>query len=259
MTWKRGFHETLLTFTASPCNMMETMILCHIYPGIMDSCDWCSLPPCDELHAPSLKWFESYLKGRRQSVFINGVKSDPQELDWGVPQGSVLGPLLFTAYTSPLSDLSDKHNVGMHMYADDTQAYISFKPTRQSAETNAVQSLSGFISDVRFWMAQNKLKLNDNKTVFMLIMLTYKSLYGKDPEYLKEMFVINRAGYSLRSIQSGIFKVPKTNKVCCGDRAFSVVAPTLWNNLPSHLKSAKDIDVFKTGLKTFLFNQAYFM
>ena len=79
-------------------------------------------------------------------MFINGVTSDPTELDWGVPQGSVLGPLLFTAYTAPLSDLSDQHKVGMHMYADDTQGYISFKPTRQLAETDAVQSLSGFIS-----------------------------------------------------------------------------------------------------------------
>ena len=77
--------------------------------------------------------------------------------------------------------------------------------------------------------------------------------------FLEEMFVLNDSEYSLRSIQSGIFRVPKTNKVCCGDRAFSVVAPKLWNSLPSHLKSAKDTDVFKTGLKTYLFKQAYFM
>ena len=76
----------------------------------------------------ALKWIESYLTDRHQSVLINGVRSDRKSLKYGVPQGSVLGPLLFTAYTSPLEDIAARYNLSIHMYADDTQPYISFKP-----------------------------------------------------------------------------------------------------------------------------------
>ena len=117
----------------------------------------------------ALKWFESYLKGRKQSVLIQGTRSDSQTLECGVPQGSVLGPLLFTCYTSPLADLAENHNMGLHMFADDTQSYISFKPTVSGAEGSAVGKLTSFVSDLRCWMCDNKLKFNDGKTVFLLV------------------------------------------------------------------------------------------
>ncbi len=87
--------------------------------------------------------------------------------------------------------------------------------------------------------------------------MTYKSLNGKGPKYLSDMFNKDSVSYSLRSFNNDVFNVPKTNKKCCSDRAFSVAAPQLWNDLPIHIKCAKDVKDFKVALKTHLFKIAY--
>ncbi len=113
-----------------------------------------------------LCWIRSYLTDRKQSVCIknetSSATSDPKQLKWGVPQGSVLGPVLFTAYTAPLGDLAQEHGVNMHCYADDSQPYLSFRPAVPMAEEMAVDKLNGFVQDIRAWMLANKLKLNDD-------------------------------------------------------------------------------------------------
>ena len=75
-----------------------------------------------------LKWFESYLSGRTYSVKINQEYSNPVTSLHGVPQGSVLGPLLFNGYCLPLARVIEKHHIAFHMYADDTQLYLDFDP-----------------------------------------------------------------------------------------------------------------------------------
>ena len=69
----------------------------------------------------SLSWLESYLSDQSQCVAIEGVASKKSKLIYGVPQGSVLGPVLFTLYSKPLSDVIMKHNLQFHKYADDTE------------------------------------------------------------------------------------------------------------------------------------------
>ena len=92
---------------------------------------------------------------------IDGEMSDPSSLDWGVPQGSVVGPELFVIYSAPIEDIITKHGLSSVSYADDTQIYVVIKP---STRDSAVARVENRIDDIRTWMAANKLMLNDAKT-----------------------------------------------------------------------------------------------
>ena len=114
----------------------------------------------------ALKWFSFYLTERSQSVKIGSTLSDLQKLLFGVPQGSVLGPLLFSHYTSPLSTLIGKHKgVKFHFYADDSQLYIHLSHMNASA---GFDKLNRCLQDVGEWMSASKLKLNPEKTEYIL-------------------------------------------------------------------------------------------
>ena len=117
----------------------------------------------------ALNWITSYLSNRKQSVLINGVSSDELNLSWGVPQGSVLGPILFTIYTTPLANIIRKHGIEFHLYADDTQLYIAFKPSCPGSKYDSIKKLEACIEDIRKWMSHNMLKLNEDKTEFLVI------------------------------------------------------------------------------------------
>ena len=113
-----------------------------------------------------LKWVQSYLNSRKQLIKIDGHLSDAFQLPNGVPQGSVLGPLLFTLYTTPLSSFISKFNVTHHLYADDTQIYLELDSTKFASSTT---ELTNCLEAVQAWMGNNKLKLNLDKTEFIVI------------------------------------------------------------------------------------------
>ncbi len=115
----------------------------------------------------ALKWIASYLSDRHQIINIQGNLSIPTSLLFGVPQGSVLGPLLFILYTAPLSKLLDSpDHLKHHLYADDTQVYGSFNT---STCDSVLKELQDTLVTVQEWMFANKLKLNPGKTEFMVV------------------------------------------------------------------------------------------
>jgi hypothetical protein len=345
------------------------------------------------IEGTALNWYRSYLSDRFQSVVIDGVQSRPKKLSCGVPQGSILGPEMYTKYTKPLNDLIREHGLNFHMYADDTQLYIFFEiPDTEEA----VQKLENCIAQIRQWLQQHLLKLNDEKTevvvigsknmlpklptinvhigeksispsdsarnigvimdkymnmkehvmstckaahfhlfkisrirqyltreaceklihafvsskldygnallygipenlrrklqrvqntaarlvcrlprschitpvlrdlnwlpvksriMFKILLIAYKALNGLAPEYISELLQLHIPSRNLRSSSQYLLVEPRSHLSTYGDRAFSKVAPKLWNSLPIHIRCARSVEEFKKNLKTHLFKQ----
>ena len=102
----------------------------------------------------------------KQKVKLGNSFSDAFSLPYGVPQGSVLGPLLFTLYTTPLSNIISNFNVTHHLYADDTQIYLALD--RRNFDSS-FSELTECLRCIPNWMAGVKLKLNPEKTEFIII------------------------------------------------------------------------------------------
>jgi len=101
-----------------------------------------------------------------QSVSVLGRDSEPVPLSFSVPQGSVLGPVLFVTYTKPLSDLIAKHPVKHQSFADDTQLNTSSDSCNID---NTIDVIPHSANDIQSWMVQNKLQLNEGKTEALLV------------------------------------------------------------------------------------------
>ena len=112
----------------------------------------------------ALSWFSSYLSNRSFAVNLGNFSSSSASLSCGVPQGSILGPILFSIYMLPLGQIIQKHNISFHCYADDTQLYLPLKPN----DRQNLNSLLDCLEDIKCWMAQNVLQLNENKTEVIL-------------------------------------------------------------------------------------------
>ena len=108
-----------------------------------------------------LKWFETYLTGRRQYVFYNGESSDLRNISCGVPQGSVLGPLLFLIYINDLPNVSEKLN--FFLFADDTNIYYECDNLHIMEEI-----INTELKQLNLWLNINRLALNISKTNFVI-------------------------------------------------------------------------------------------
>ena len=111
-----------------------------------------------------LDWFSSFLNNRNFRVVIGKDMSESGKMTTGVPQGSILGPVLFIIYTIELYYLLQSLKVECHFYADDTQIYFSVLEPNQGRE-----KFQEVYSAVENWMYRRKLKLNSGKTEIMLV------------------------------------------------------------------------------------------
>ena len=127
----------------------------------------------------ALAWFESFLVGRTQKVKIENSFSEKLPVKYGVPQGSVLGPILFNIYTRSLYKLIEKLGFNTSGYADDNNAHQPFALTFQyNIITKELPNLMNQITD---WMNSHFLKINPDKTEILLLL----------PNNLKDMHTIN--------------------------------------------------------------------
>ena len=123
-----------------------------------------------------LSWLQSYLTSRTQCVTIQNVdgstvESSKRPLLQGIPQGSILGPILFNLFMATLGELCHTHGVSFQGYMDDTKNYLSFRPKSGSLnnQIECITKLENSLDAVGHWMQTNFLKLNENKTEFIIL------------------------------------------------------------------------------------------
>ena len=115
-----------------------------------------------------MTWFSSYLSHRSQVVSISGCSSDPVMMECGMPQGSIMGPKVYNEYTMPIGILLTILLIIYHSFADDSQLLKTANPKSISSQHEAAKSLESAVEQVGSWMNDNRLKLNEEKTEFLV-------------------------------------------------------------------------------------------
>ena len=162
--------DILTALDSKQCTILVMLDLSAAFDTIDHEVMLNRLKSCIGVSGKALEWFRSYLSNRYQSVLIDGVESDLLRLLFGVPQGSVLGPILFIIYMSPLGKILKSMGVQYHFYADDTQIYVSFDVDDTEA---AVEKVERAVCVIKDWMTKNFLCLNDDKTEVLLFASPY--------------------------------------------------------------------------------------
>ena len=116
---------------------------------------------CIGFEERTLDWFKSYLSDREQCVDVNGTLSDWQTVKLGVPQGSILGPILFLIYVNDINNCDN--TADFKKFADDTTILTTGDSLQEAAN-----NMNSVLAKVNVWFKQNKLNLNPNKTRCMI-------------------------------------------------------------------------------------------
>ncbi len=172
------------------------------------------------------KWFRSYLEGRGYFVSIGEHKSQWTSMTWGVPQGSILAPLLFSLYMLPLSQIMRKNQLTYYSYTDDTQIYQALSPKNYSP----IDSLCQCIDEINSWMCQNFLQLNKEKTEVIA--------FGNKDEVLKVNAYLDSRGQTTKNQVKNLGVILET------DLSFSSHVKAVTKSAYYHLKNIARIRCF---------------
>ena len=165
-------NDLLLTLDAGDSSILVLLDLSAAFDTVDHGLLLSRLESWVGLGGSALNLLRSYLSERTFSVVFGNTSSSSARLSCGVPQGSILGPLLFSIYMLPLGHIIQKHNIHFHCYADDTQLYVPLT----SSDPTSLASLMACLADIQCWISHDFLQLNADKSEVLLFgPLSYNS------------------------------------------------------------------------------------
>ena len=156
----RVFNDIFLATDSGDCVILVLLDLTAAFDTVDHDTLISRLEQWVGIRGTALEWFKSYLADRTFCVSFGESQSSAAALTCGVPQGSVLGPLLFSLYLLPLGSILRKYGISFHCYADDCQIYVPLKKN----DAQSFNTLLKCLDDIKAWMALNFLNFNDKKT-----------------------------------------------------------------------------------------------
>ena len=137
-----------------------------------------------------------------QSVRVDGGSSSSFSLRYGVPQGSVLGPVLFSLYITPVTDIIKSYELLYHCYADDIQIYASHNPADALSTASVIQRFQSCIIDIRRWMSAHSLRLNHAKTELINFISPHQlTRYGRQTLSIDDVQIIPSSSVRCLGVQ----------------------------------------------------------
>ena len=164
------FDDTLLSLDSRQAVLVSLLDLSAAFDTVDHGILLRRLETSFGITGSALKWFESYLKDRSFRVIIKDAMSDTFDIVCSVPEGSKLGPRLYSKYTKFLGLLLRTLLMCFHCYADDTQLQKAFNPRHKHEQIQAKEQIENGIMDVARTLNANKLKLNKDKTEFLVVL-----------------------------------------------------------------------------------------